>query len=338
MKTKLLSLASILAILNAKAIEIGPTGSGVEMSGFIDIQSMKQDTPGNTDSETTGAQVELNFNYSTGPVSAAVGLDFGSISAYGDGGVSGTADLVTGDVTGSTGMNLEEAYVTYDFGNGFSVTGGRMLTYMGFEAFDPTNMYQFSYAYDHPLLGGQLIYDAYDTGASIDYGTDSFSIGVWSSLEANAGYELALAYTGIENFTAKAIWSDFSDPANSHYKKSTYWISYQLDKLLLAAEVAENDQMNADEVDVDGMLVMANYAVSDKVGLTLRYSEIEGSDSTSSTAYYEGSKFTISPSYIFTDNLSGLLEYSSYDADVINTTVGAYEPDELIAAEVIFTF
>jgi hypothetical protein len=317
MKNKLLSLAGLLAAFNLNAIEIGPTGSGVEMSGFLDIQSSKQDTPTNTDSETTGAQVELNFNYSAGPVSAAVGLDFGDISAY------GSAD------------NLEEAYVTYDFGNGFSVTGGRMLTYMGFEAFDPTNMYQFSYAYDHPELGGQLIYDAYDVGASIDYGSDSFSVGVWSSLEANAGYELALAFTGIENFTAKAIWSDFSDPANGNYEKSTYWISYQLDKLLLAAEVAENDQLSAGTGDIDGMLVMANYAVSDKIGLTLRYSEIEITDSTSDTVAYEGSKFTISPSYVFTESLSGLLEYSTYDAD--DTTL-YYEPEEMVAAEVIFTF
>jgi hypothetical protein len=321
MKNKLLSLAGLLAAFNLNAIEIGPTGSGVDMNGFIDIQSSKQ----GDDTETTGAQVELNFNYSTGPVSAAVGLDFGAISFAGD------ADADS---------NLEEAYITYDFGNGFSVTGGRMLTYMGFEAFDPTNMYQFSYAYD--VEGAQDIYDAYDYGASIDYGTDSFSIGVWSSLEANAGYELALAFTGIENFTAKAIWSDFSAPGTDAYEKSTYWISYQMDKLLIAAEVAEKDSLDAGTAtnadgsaapagDVDGMMIMANYAVSDKVGLTLRYSETEYL-SFDGTPYYEGSKFTVSPSYIFTDSLSGLLEYSSYDADL-----GA-EPEELLAAEVIFTF
>ena len=305
MKNKLLSLASLLAVFNANAIEIGPTGSGVEMSGFIDIQSSKQ----GSDTETTGAQVELNFNYSTGPVSAAVGLDFGAISAFGD----AAAD-----------SNLEEAYITYDFGNGFSVTGGRMLSYMGFEAFDPTNMYQFSYAYD--ILGAQDIYDAYDYGASIDYATDAFSVGVWSSLEANAGYELALAFTGVENFTAKAIWSDFT--ASDDYEKSTYWISYQLDKLLLAAEVAEFDSVAGD--DIEGFLIMGNYAVSDAVGLTLRYSEEE----ITGAATYEGSKFTISPSYVFTDSLSGLLEYSSYDKD--SGTIA--EPEELIAAEVIFTF
>ena len=34
MKNKLLSIASLLAVFNLNAIEIGPTGSGVELSGF----------------------------------------------------------------------------------------------------------------------------------------------------------------------------------------------------------------------------------------------------------------------------------------------------------------
>lgn len=304
LKNKILSLASLLAVFNVNAIEIGPTGSGVELSGFVDIAASKQ----GTNTETTTAQVELNFDYATGPVSARIGLDFGEGSVY------GAAD------------NLEEAYATYDFGNGLSVTGGKMLTYMGFEAFDPTGMYQFSYAYD--IVGAQDIYDAHDYGASIDYGTDSFSIGVWSSLENDAGYELALAFTGIENFTAKAIWSDFSDQG---YEKSTYWVSYTLDKLLLAAEVAENDQLTAG-TDVDGMLVMANYAVTDKMGLTLRYSETEYTAFNSGVVSYEGSKITVSPSYMFTDSFSGLVEFSSYDADI------GTEKDDLIAAEFIYTF
>ena len=36
MKQKLLSLASVLAVFNLNAIEIGPTGSGVEFGGFVD--------------------------------------------------------------------------------------------------------------------------------------------------------------------------------------------------------------------------------------------------------------------------------------------------------------
>jgi hypothetical protein len=319
MKKKLLSLASLLAVLNIHAIEIGPTGSGIDMSGFIDIQASKQ----GDDTETTGAQVELNFGYQAGPVSAAVGFDFGEISTFGD---------------STSNNNLEEAYVTYDFGNGFSATAGRMLSYMGFEAFDPTNMYQFSYAYD--VTGTQDIYDNYDTGLSIDYGNDSFSVGIWSSMENEAGYELALAFTGIENLTAKAIWSDFSNVTPSAsadpYEKSTFWISYELGKLLLAAEVADKDSQGngSNGHDVEGLLLMANYSASDKFAMTFRYSETEYTSYNGNTVLYDGSKLTFSPSYAFTDSLSGLLEYSTYSRD----SGSIAEPEELIAAELIFTF
>ena len=80
-----------------------------------------------------------------------------------DGNNDGDADRSGGD--------LEEAIITYDFGSGFSMTAGKMLSYLGFEAYDPTNMYQYSYAYDMNgttatggVVGGQNIYDACDDG------------------------------------------------------------------------------------------------------------------------------------------------------------------------------
>jgi len=322
MKNKLLSLASLLAVFNANAIEIGPTGSGVEMSGFIDIAFTDQDT--GTQSTTIG-QVEVNFDYSKGPVSASVDLDFGGNSKYG---------AASADYDG----NLEEAVITYDFGNGFSISAGKMLSYMGFEAFDPTNMYQYSYAYDSGNTAVQSIYDAYDVGISVDYATEDYSVGVWTSAENSAGYELALAYTGIENLTAKAIWSDFSDQVGGPaYEKSTFWVSYQLGKLLLAAEVAEADMLDpgtGSATDIEGMLFMANYSFTDNVALTLRYSTEEISAWNSDILTNEYNKFTISPSYAFTDNLSGLIEYSTYKDDVVGNT----DPEDLMAAEIIFTF
>jgi hypothetical protein len=316
MKNKLLTLASMLAVFNANAMEIGPSGSGVEMSGFIDLAFTDQDVG---TQETVVGQVEVNFDYSTGPVSASVGLDFGGNNA-----------------PDTEGSNLEQAYITYDFGNGFSVTAGKMLTYMGFEAYDPTNMYQYSYAYDSGNTATQAIYDAYDVGVSVDYGTDDYSIGVWTSAENSAGYELALAYTGIENLTVKAIWSDFSDqigPGFNCYEKSTFWASYELGKLLLAVEVAEKDSLEVDN-DVEGMLIMANYALTDSAALTLRYSVEEQSAFGTDALLFDYNKFTISPSYVFTDNFSGLIEYSTYKDDVVGNT----DPEDLIAAELIYTF
>ena len=318
MKNKLLSLASLLAVFNANAVEIGPTGSGIEMSGFIDLAFTDQDTGGQS---TAVGQVEVNFDYSKGPVSASIDLDFGGNSKYGAG----------GDYDG----NLEEAVITYDLGGGFSISAGKMLSYMGFEAFDPTNMYQYSYAYDSGNNAVQSIYDAYDVGVSVDYATDDYSIGLWSSAENSAGYELALAYTGMENLTVKAIWSDFSDQAGGPaYEKSTFWASYQLGNLLIAAEVAEADILDAGANDIEGALIMANYTFTDKVGLTLRYSTEEISAFNSDVLINEYNKFTVSPSYVFTDSLSGLIEYSTYQDDVVGNT----DPEDLLAAELIFTF
>ncbi len=65
MKTKLLSLASILAVFNLNAVEIGPTGSGIDMSGFIDLAFTDQDK--STQESTIVGQVELNFDFTTSP-------------------------------------------------------------------------------------------------------------------------------------------------------------------------------------------------------------------------------------------------------------------------------
>lgn len=312
-KLKLLSLASMLAVSNMSAIEIGPTGSGVEMSGFIDLYYQSKDSAG-SDSSGVG-QVEIMFDYASGPVSASVDIDFGGNNAAPD--------------------NLEEAIVTYDFGNGASVTVGKMLSYLGFEAYDPTNMYQYSYAYDGPDASGQDIYDAYATGASVDYGTDMFSIGVWSSLTNSPDLEYALAFTGVENLTVKAIIADYGKGSitSTGYKgKSTYWASYQLGKLLLAAEVAEAEGATATGTDLEGMLLMANYAITDKVGLTLRYSEFDST--TNSVKDFDIEKITVSPSYVFNDNFSGLVEYSTYDEGVATAT----KPTDFVAVELIYTF
>ena len=75
---------------------------------------------------------------------------------------------------------------------------------------------------------------------------------------------------------------------------------------------------------------MANYAVTDSAAVTVRFSAAEYSDGTTSV---DVDKFTISPSYAFTDNFSGLIEYSSYSVGG-----GAAEPDDLTAIELIYTF
>ena len=330
MKNKLLTLASMLAAFNLNAIELGPTGSGLEMSGFADYSLSSQD--GSTSPIST-AQVELNFDMSKGPVSFALDLDFTASQ-----GTSGTYNGDDGNVTsGTTGGNLEEAVVTYAFNDNLSVSVGRMLSYLGFEAYDPTNMYQFSYAYDYATYSagsaGQDIYDAYADGMSLDYAGDVYSIGIWTDLAEQSSFEYAFAFTGVENLTVKAIFADYGNNEDEIY---TLWASYQIGNLLLGIEFAEDDKVDPAaftpsylDDDIEAFMFMANYAITDSAAITLRYSEADYTDNGATVAV---DKFTISPSYTFTDDLAGLVEFSSYDV------VGGTEPDDLFAVELIYTF
>ena len=124
-KNKILSLASLLAVFNTNAIEIGPTE--IKRHRDVGINDLFYTDNGTGTQTGDVEQVEFMFDYS---VTIGLSVDFDFYPNF-----SGTGK----------DSALEEAIVTYDFGNGMSVTAGKMLTYMGFEAYDPTNMYQFSY-------------------------------------------------------------------------------------------------------------------------------------------------------------------------------------------------
>ena len=74
---------------------------------------------------------------------------------------------------------------------------------------------------------------------------------------------------------------------------------------------------------------MANYAITDSAAVTFRYSVTAESGGKT----VDETKLTISPSYVFNDNLSGLVEYSTFDQDGT-----AAETEDYFAAELIYTF
>jgi hypothetical protein len=312
MKTKLLSLASILAVFNLNAIEIGPTGSGVEMSGFVVIDYVNDDggktgtPPADTDdSSFMLSEVELNFDYSTGPVSFAL-----DVEVYKNG---------NGVPNDAQNTFIEEAVLTYSIADSLSVSAGRMLSYLGFEAYDAPNMYQITSAYQTGNYGD--LYDGYADGVSIDYSTDMLSIGIWADLFEQNSFEYSLAYTGIENLTAKYIYADYGASSES---KQTIWASYQVGSLLLGGEIAAHeDNGGTAGDDTDAYLIMGNYGFNDAFSLTLRLSSTE----TVGSQISETEVFTVSPTYMVTDSLALLAEYSDIE-----------DSDEFFGIEVIFTF
>ena len=260
--------------------------------GYLDIYAEDVDLPG--DNLDTGvAEFELAFNYTTEPYFAVVELSF----------------------DGEEDVNFETAIVGYNISESLSVSVGNILSYLGWESFDATGLYQYSYAYG---LGGVVI-PGYAVGASLDYVTDDFSFGIWvgDSDDHDISYELMGKYTGVEGFTFFVGWAD--DPA---YETLNFWASYEVEGWTFAAEYVDTE--NDGGPDAEGYLFMANYAF-DQWGITGRYSveEVDG-------AAEDWELFTISPSYTFSDNLLGLLEVSFVEEGA------AY--DYWYAAELIYTF
>ena len=189
-------------------------------------------------------------------------------------------------------VELEQAYIAYEVGEGLSLTVGKFLSCTGFEAAEPTGMYQYSYS-------ATLVYGGYQNGVAASYATDKYGLygavvsSVWdgseTDLDSDLGIEAQLILTPIEGVTAKAAF-------------------------------AIEDKQNLINV----------YGLSDKIGVTARYSAIAltpaggGKDD-------ETNEITIAPSYAISDNW-GLV------AEAKLLTVGDADAVAQIGLESLITF
>lgn len=272
------------------------------------------------DAGTPFDAVKLGLEAIKGPFSAYASLFFSPIKdndAFGSGSDAGILD----------------AYVTYKTG-AFSITGGKYLSWLGYEAFDAVNMSQMSYA--NNFLGA---IPAYHTGIKFEYTTDVFGAGFnvsdsirggdgfWSGDEDygnGLGYEAYVVYKGIDKLT---LWGgvafDTSDDIEGvpveDFVTYDVWASYALtDKMTVAGELAYSD--NGVTYGMQG-LAFLQYAFTDKFSTVFRfgYDNVETVDVT-------GYKYTIAPSYAFNEHftLRGEVSYTDVeDADILFTGVQA---------------
>ena len=293
--------AFALAILAVQTVS-----AEVKFSGFVDMSLFSDD--GNASMSLD--QFELD-----------VSTDLGE-------GISARADV---NALGPTApVELEQAFITYDTGEGLALTVGKFLSCTGFEAAEPTGMYQYSYS-------ATLVYGGYQNGVAASYGSDMFGLygavvsSVWDGAEtdfsgdgSDVGFEAQVALMPVEGVTAKAALA-----REDEQTLINVWGMLATGPLTLAAEVNSMSDWGAYESGL-GYLGMVNYGLSDQVGVTARYSAIAwtpfggGEDD-------ETSEITIAPSYAVSDNW-GLV------AEVKMLTVGDADAVTQIALESLLTF
>ncbi|MDX2368390.1 MAG: porin [Colwellia sp.] len=301
--TLLLSLGTVATVQADNALD------NLSISGFIDMSYLSVDPDNAESTHDSGVdQVEIN-----------VGYDFGNKL---------TAHVSVEYQNEAEGVDIEEAFITYAVSDEFSVKAGRFLSYTGWETEEPTGLFQYSGTGYAPLF-----YGYYQQGVSGLYTGDGYALAVsvvndlagpQSTDSEHPGIETMVALMPTDEITIKGFYSKDGD-----VELINTWASYSKDALTLAVEYNTAEDSAYVGSDASGYLLMANYAISDKVGLTVRYHDYEVEDA-SGTTTEDASGITISPSYVVNDNLLMVFEYRMDEVNNVDI--------DSIAIEALLTF
>jgi hypothetical protein len=301
------SVAAAISLPSAAAgIELG---EGLSVTGFADMSIWSYDEDGASAVKNAAIdQFEMDFMFS------------------GANGISAQVDVeYSNDFEDVSTTFVEQAFITKQFNEQFSVKFGRFLSYSGWETEEPTGLFQYSGA-GNGMGYASNFYGYYQNGVSAYYDGGKFALmgsvvtstfNPYDTDPEDLGYEVGVALMPFEGMTAKAFYIKDED---SDTDVINVWASYSTAGFTFAGEYNTADYGASEG---DGFLLMGNYA-SGPYGFTVRYHdyEIDGG------ADVNG--FTISPSYKASDNLLLVAEYRSD-----NDNRGDYSQ---IALEALFTF
>jgi len=238
-------------------------------------------------------------------------------------------------------MDIEQAHFTYTTDGGLSVTVGRFGSALGFEGQDPSGLYTYSRAYsanNGRFNIGNIDNDAHRSdGIRFGYSADAYSLTVSADQDVNQdlrtadsrlNYEIALAYTGVENLNLGLGYRNDRSGTNAgdDHNVINVHAAYTAGKALVAAEYTVLDSETSGTADQDALMFLIDYDFSDKLGAAVRYSQ----EDTSATA--DQTKWTIAPNYQITDSLGTIVEFSNTNPD------GANNNSTEFAVELTYTF
>lgn len=320
---KLLKVSVASALVSATSllgqIEIN---ENLSVTGFLDMSVV------NTDSDVNGSdtsynldQAELDFLFSFDDLTAQIDLNY-----LGD---NDTEDF-----------DLEQAFITYDLGEGSAFTAGKFLSFHGWETAEPTGLYQYSYAYD---LNATI--PGYFNGVSYSYDDDFMSLGVslvdsiydidGSLTDSEYGVELKAAFFPAEGLTLYFGYANDNMDEGDDKTLFNFWASYEINGATYAIEyntfefgaVGDAWPFPNDEMEGSQWLIMGNWPVSDNGSVTARIAQ----DTQDWRHGDEATKYTLSYLHTVTDNLALVTEFSSTD-------FGTEGDDTALALEALFTF
>jgi hypothetical protein len=319
----------------------------IVVNDFLSFEGFVDSSYSHTDIDNGIADSDNSNDFRVDQVEISWLFDFDTVTAQ--------IDLQYEDSADEGADAVEQAFVNYALANGDVATAGRYASMLGFEAFEPTGLYQNSTAYAASGLPG------YAQGVKYTRESDASFFGISIQDEAfdtdgannlsSSSYAVEVAYAqDLGDGIAAFIGAAYEDAdAGDTYIVNTY-VTYETGAWLFAAEVnfgnSENgafdlvnddvtpavDLVAGDDVDVLSGLLIANYAYSDDSSVTARlsYEEVDNG-----TVDADNVKYTLAHNKALADNLLLVTEVSFSDGnDENNVDV----EETRFAAELLFTF
>ncbi len=304
MKSRLTLAAGLCAAVAASA------QAEVKINDYVGVEGYVAATAAVNDPEGASSTTSLFDSGAWNLDSAFVGF----LGSYKD--FSGKVSLFYVPAGGGADTTeILDLYVSYTVGD-VTLTGGKFLSYIGYESYHPAYMSQLTWGYASGVPG-------YHSGVKADYAasdTLSFGVSVTDSLMPGAGatladegdsdwsdglgYEFVMTYTGVENLTVfVGLTLDDDDAAVNDYGIDI-WASYAVsDALTVAGEVSYYDDAST------SYILFGKYDFSEKFYTVARWS-FQEVDATNEYGTY----LTLSPGYVINDNFTVRAEVSYADS------------------------
>jgi len=338
MKNKIAIASAFLAATSFSMGEI-VVNEFLSFEGFVDssYSTSQSDIEGFKESDNSFGvdQVEISWLFNFDAVTAQIDLEYED-----------------GDEDNEDGV--EQAFVNLALGNGDVITAGRYASMLGFEAYEPTGLYQYSTAY---TLDGEVVASAAsqyvqgvkytrttDTtffGISLQdqaFGNDGDRLGGDSDLDLGQDSSFAVEVAGSidlgNGFTVFAGGA-FEDAESGDNQLINVYVTYETGAWLFAAELnlEENESFFGVDADSTSALLMANYAYSDVASVTARISMVDLE--VDNDELVEFTKYTVAHNHALSDNLLLVTEVSFDDGELFGFADGE---NLTFAAELLFSF
>lgn len=134
MKNKLAIASAFFAATSFSMGEI-VVNDALSYEGFVDMSYTYLDEDGENQNNFSVEEIEISWLFDFDPLTARIDIEYEE---------------------NANDLEVERAYIVYDFGEtceNSAITVGRYASMLGFEAYEPTGLYQYSNAYGYSLSG-----------------------------------------------------------------------------------------------------------------------------------------------------------------------------------------